>query len=93
MLTKWIDEGAKFDGPDPNALLTALVPGVLQKGKNASMEPKLEVMAATGKETVRFARDIAPVLVENCLGCHGAGEQSGRQAHHVDLRQLAKGRR
>ena len=91
MLTKWIDEGAKFDGPDPNALLTALVPGVLQKGKNASMEPKLEVMAATGKETVRFARDIAPVLVENCLGCHGAGNNPGGKLTMSTFASLLKG--
>jgi len=26
-ISKWIDEGAKFDGSDPKALLTKLVPG------------------------------------------------------------------
>ena len=27
-------------------------------------------MKATGKETVSFAGDVAPLLVESCKGCH-----------------------
>ncbi len=37
-------------------------------------QPKLEVMPATGRETVVFSKDIAPVLVDNCFGCH-SGQQ------------------
>jgi mono/diheme cytochrome c family protein len=90
MLTKWIDEGAKFDGTDPTTLLTDLVPGA-PKGKPVAMGPKLEVAVATGRETVRFARDIAPVLVENCLGCHGAGNNPGGKLTMSTFATLLRG--
>jgi len=74
-LTKWIDQGAKFDGKDPTQGLKDLVgPGVTT---NMMPEEKLEVMNATGRESVRFSRDIAPVLVENCVECHGAANNPG----------------
>ena len=65
-LTKWVEEGAKFDGPDPKAMLTSLVTGT------PAATPTITVQQATGKETVSFANDIAPVLVASCLNCHGA---------------------
>ncbi|HZZ30297.1 MAG TPA: c-type cytochrome domain-containing protein, partial [Pirellulales bacterium] len=70
-ITKWIDEGAKFDGPDEKAPLnkfTSATPAPLLVKKPD--EPKLTVAMATGRETVQFSKDIAPVLVENCFGCH-----------------------
>lgn len=64
-LRQWIREGAKFDGTNPQTGLRNLAPGA------TPMEPTaVAVVASTGKETVSFARDIAPVLVENCGGCH-----------------------
>ncbi|MDX1948362.1 MAG: c-type cytochrome domain-containing protein [Pirellulaceae bacterium] len=71
-LKKWIEEGAKFDGPDPAALLTALTAG--QPG--AAPMPVATVVQATGKETISFSRDIAPVLVKSCVGCHGQNRPS-----------------
>ncbi|ADB19047.1 hypothetical protein Psta_4401 [Pirellula staleyi DSM 6068] len=65
-LKKWITEGAKFDGPDPAANLTALTAGT-----PAAAPPMVMVAEATGKETISFAKDIAPVLVASCTGCHG----------------------
>lgn len=67
-LTKWVEEGAKFDGPDPTALLTSLVMGA----PAAAVTPAITIQQATGKETISFANDIAPVLAKNCTGCHGA---------------------
>lgn len=67
LLKKWIQDGAKFDGKDEMETLTLLAPSA-----KPSDAPKLEVMAATGKETVSFARDVAPVLAANCVNCHGA---------------------
>lgn len=64
-LKKWIAEGAKFDGTDPKATLTAL-------GGAAAATPMVEIKTATGKETVSFAKDIAPVLATTCVNCHGA---------------------
>jgi cytochrome c553 len=66
LLKKWITEGAKFDGPDMAAQLTALTGGA--KPVEA---PMLQVAQATGKESTSFARDVAPVLAETCTGCHG----------------------
>ncbi len=67
VLRKWITEGAKFDGADPAVNITTLATA----GTPAPMPAKPVVMQATGKETISFARDIAPVLAANCNGCHG----------------------
>jgi len=68
-LTKWIDQGAKFDGPSEDAPI----------GDYARAQPreKVEVTQASGNEAVLFARDIAPVLDQHCTGCHGARQPSG----------------
>jgi mono/diheme cytochrome c family protein/cytochrome c553 len=74
MLRKWITEGAIYDAGDRMASLASLAPGV-----EAADLPRLEVMKATGKETVSFANDLAPVFVKHCIGCHGLGRRpSGR---------------
>ena len=73
-LKKWITEGAIYDAEDRMASLTSLAPGV-----EAADLPRLEGMEATGKETVSFSNDLAPVLVKHCIGCHGLGRRpSGR---------------
>jgi hypothetical protein len=64
-LKKWIDDGAKFDGENRNELLTVFAPK-----SDAGNMPEAEVKKSTGKETVSFAIDIAPVLIANCTGCH-----------------------
>jgi hypothetical protein len=66
ILKKWMDAGAKFDGADEKANLVSLAPGA-----KPAEAPKVAVMAATGKETVSFGREIAPVLAATCTGCHG----------------------
>ncbi len=76
-IAKWIDEGAKFDGNDVKALLTNLVLGATA-GNTKPDEPKLTVVNATGKETVQFSKDIAPLLAENCMSCHGGRQPAGR---------------
>ncbi len=74
LLKKWITEGAIYDAEDRQASLSSLAPEV----KTAEL-PRLEVMEATGKETVSFANDLAPVFVKHCVGCHGLGRRpSGR---------------
>jgi mono/diheme cytochrome c family protein len=69
-LTKWVEEGAKFDGSDPTATLVSLLPA----GTGQPAAPMLKVEAATGKETVSFAKDVAPIFVANCTGCHGTNQ-------------------
>jgi hypothetical protein len=45
----------------------------------------------TGKETVSFARDIAPLLVANCTGCHIAGRQAQANLRMDTFAQLLRG--
>jgi mono/diheme cytochrome c family protein len=65
-LKKWVEQGAKFDGPDPKAQVSTLI-----TGQPMPAAPTLKVEQATGKETVSFSKDIAPVLAAQCTGCHG----------------------
>jgi hypothetical protein len=96
MFKKWIDEGAKFDGTDAKQPLNQLST-VVAAAKNAPAapkmpaEPKLEAMAATGRETVSFARDIAPILVSQCYDCHGAAQQVQGGLGMDNFTQLIKG--
>ncbi|MDX1963038.1 MAG: c-type cytochrome domain-containing protein [Pirellulales bacterium] len=89
---KWIDEGAKFDGPDPKALLTSLVPRGNTPPPMPLAMPMLDVVAATGKETVSFSRDIAPILTSTCFDCHGEGQGADRGGLRFNhFRNLLKG--
>jgi len=72
VLEKWINAGAKFDGTDPTTTLERLVP----PGTAAMNRGRLTASAPTGKETVSYSRDIAPVLVAECTGCHGGNQAS-----------------
>jgi hypothetical protein len=89
ILKKWINEGAKFDGPSAEASLASLVgqPG-------AAPPPPTEPMNATrstGKETVSFARQVAPLLLDNCNGCHIDAMQTRGGLRMDTLAQLLKG--
>ena len=67
-LKQWIAQGAKTDAGEAENLTTL--------AQNAAADPApaekktLEVKKPTGKETVSFVNDVAPVLIENCSGCH-----------------------
>ncbi len=65
VLKSWINAGAKFDGDDEAASLASLAPST------TPATTKLEVVAAGAQDEVRFARDIGPILLNNCLECHG----------------------
>jgi mono/diheme cytochrome c family protein len=85
LLIKWIDEGAKFDGKDATDRLN---------GRPAAPDaPKtvIPVVQATGKEEEQFARDVGPVLLANCTGCHGAQNPRGRLGMDTFTRLLAGG--
>jgi mono/diheme cytochrome c family protein len=76
-ITKWIDEGAKFDGPDEKTPLLRLAAASGVKPAKPD-EPKLTVVQATGRESVEFSKDIGPVLVANCFSCHGTPQPQGQ---------------
>ncbi|MEM6471019.1 MAG: c-type cytochrome domain-containing protein [Planctomycetota bacterium] len=65
-LKTWINEGAKFDGEDPTTMLTA------SPTPTPAPTPRVTptINRATGKESVSFANQVAPLLVESCSGCH-----------------------
>lgn len=85
MIIKWINEGAKFDGNDPAANLRDLKLGdgkmtktPAEKMPSMSMAPKIR--RSTGKESVSFAIDIAPILAEGrCVQCHIQQARGGLQ--------------
>ncbi len=83
----WIKQGAKFDGPNPAAPLTIYAKG------DASATPagEMAVRKPTGKETVSFAKDIAPILKENCNGCHIAGRQASGNFRMDTFAQFLRG--
>jgi mono/diheme cytochrome c family protein len=89
-ITKWIDEGAKFDGGDEKTPLVKLVGGDVKANAKSADEPKLSVVEATGKETVQFSKDIAPMLVQNCFSCH-AGQQPTGQFQMATFAQMIRG--
>ncbi len=73
LLKDWVLAGAKYDAPSPMIPLAALaakapagaaVPMAAEPPKDPSLR------AATGSETVSFAKDVAPILLANCGGCH-----------------------
>lgn len=72
LLAKWIDQGAKSDLPNPATPLTQFA------AAKASNTPMLPVVMATGKESVKFALDVAPVLVSQCNDCHGGRRPRAR---------------
>jgi len=85
-LKKWVQEGAKFDGRDPSAQLVSYVAA----STDASRGTGASVQMATGKETISFARDVAPLLVKNCLGCHGR-DNPRNNFNLSNIRDLLKG--
>lgn len=75
-LVTWINQGAEFDGGNETTNLRRLL---AEEGEPAgdSKEPEMKVRRATGKETVSFALDVAPVLTARCADCHAAGRPRG----------------
>jgi mono/diheme cytochrome c family protein len=70
LLSRWITQGARFDGADPNANLKQLTPGNAPAPQTDPPMQELTPAKPTGKETVSFALDLAPILSERCANCH-----------------------
>jgi hypothetical protein len=71
-IARWIEQGAKFDGKDPNAPI-----GDTTMEKPEPPKPVTVVMA-DGSETVSFKDDVAPWLVNVCMGCHSGNNPRGK---------------
>ena len=85
----WVKAGAKFDAEDPKANLRVLVGG--PDAKPPEPPKPVEVMEATGKESVSFANDIAPILVANCNGCHYGGNRPSGGLNFTNFAGLLRG--
>lgn len=84
-LKLWIDGGAKFDGPSPD------VPMKSYSASATTSPSALDVTVPTGKELVLFTRDIAPILLENCNGCHLTSQQISGQLRMDTIGDLLRG--
>lgn len=79
-LKQWLDKGAKFDGDKETSPIMAMVTSATT---NNFVPP--------AKQTVSFSKDIAPVLVENCKGCHLEAQQIRGNFNMSTFAQLAGG--
>ncbi len=71
-IARWIEQGAKFDGIDMDAPI-----GDTTMEKPEPPKPVTIVMA-DGSETVSFKDDVAPWLVNVCMGCHSGNTPRGK---------------
>lgn len=63
----WIAGGAKFTGDNATLLST-----IVEDAKSTKRElGPVEIAKADGTERVKFTQDIAPFMVNLCVGCHG----------------------
>lgn len=91
LLKQWVTQGAKFDGPSPAAPLATYAQPLAASGNRPAPANRPDVQMATGEETVSFARDVAPLLVENCNGCHIDAMQVRGGLNMNTLAQLMRG--
>lgn len=71
-VARWIEQGANFDGTDRDAPI-----GDTTMEKPEPPKPVTIVMA-DGSETVSFKDDVAPWLVNVCMGCHSGNNPRGK---------------
>jgi mono/diheme cytochrome c family protein len=83
-IAEWINRGAKFDGDDRAKTLDKLAlaaPATVTVPGGPVAKPKTTVTIGIrkpkGSETVVFTRDIAPILVNNCVRCHSGNDPKG----------------
>jgi hypothetical protein len=88
-LIAWIDAGAPCDAPNPAIPLEAVA-----RGGGAAPRPAMPVAkaAAIKPGDVSFATDVAPLLQEHCLRCHG-GDETEADLGMATLAALVKGGR
>ena len=72
VLKKWIAAGGKYDGDSPTQSIANLAPAMSMNTPDAA-----PVKRPKGNETVSFASDVAPILVENCQRCHMVSNPRG----------------
>jgi mono/diheme cytochrome c family protein len=90
-LKLWIQQGAKFDGPSPQAPLATYVDRPMNANPAGTPAPETMVSKPTGKETVSFSRQVAPLLIDNCKGCHFNAQNASGRLRFDNFTQLLAG--
>jgi hypothetical protein len=91
VLMKWIDAGAPYDGADPNAPIDGLARQAT--APPPAVPPTKPVVAVKLKPgEVSFAAEVAPVLVEHCVGCHDIDQPDANLSMMTFERLLRGGR-
>jgi mono/diheme cytochrome c family protein len=90
VIVKWIDAGARFDGSDPDAALDGAGRGAAAPAP--SVRPEAMAAVALKPGDVSFASDIAPILLDQCAGCHDANQPEGNLSM-TTLERLVRGGR
>lgn len=83
-IARWIEQGATFDGTNREAPI-----GASATQQTAQQNP-VSVVFADGSETVSFKNDIAPWLVNICMGCHSGNNPRGKYGFST-FEQLLRG--
>lgn len=84
IVARWIEQGASFDGTDRDAPI-----GESTEEKPEPPKP-VNVVMADGTETVSFKDDVAPWLVNICMGCHSGRTPRGKYGF-TTFEQLLQG--
>ncbi len=66
-------------------------PGKKAKAEEPKPETKPDTAPAGGTGGLSFSKDIAPILVANCVGCHGTGGNNRSQLNQSTFTGLMKG--
>jgi hypothetical protein len=81
VLTRWIDQGAKFDGADREEALAKLAPATPPANPPAATPanpPPTTPMPAPPPGEPAFSTHVAPVLAAKCINCHGGRQPRNR---------------
>ena len=84
VVARWIEQGAGYDGTDRDAPI-----GESMEEKPEPPKP-VNVVMADGSETVSFKDDVAPWLVNICVGCHSGNNPRGKYGF-ATFEQLLQG--
>lgn len=83
-ITSWIAQGAKFTGDNSTPLAS-----LSGDGEGKPTGGPVTIAKATGNERVSFVEDIAPFMVNLCVGCH-SGNGQGMQRTGLALDTFEK---
>ncbi|MGI9517416.1 MAG: c-type cytochrome domain-containing protein [Pirellulaceae bacterium] len=85
-IKKWIADGAAFDGQSLDQNI-----GEIARAAAQAQNPNAAVMRPAGNETISFAIDVAPVIVDNCMGCHYQPQNVRGGLRMTNFNQLLRG--